>query len=667
MQRVTESLSGRFAYGADYNPEQWPDEVWAQDVALMREAGVNLVSVGIFSWALLEPEPGRYDLSLLERVVGLLDEAGIKVDLATATASPPPWFLRAHPEARLVDADGVARSFGARQAYCPSSPEYRRAAAALAGTIARRFADHPAVVLWHVNNEYGCHNWHCFCPTSARAFRGWLQQRYGSLDRLNDAWGTAFWSQRYTDWEQIDPPRAVGYRSFANPTQQLDFWRFSADEVLACFRAEADAVRAAAGQPLTTNFMGLFKPLDYRRWVEHEDLVSNDHYLIGADPDPAEHLALSADLMRSLAGGRPWLLMEHSTSAVNWQPRNLAKAPGELRRNSLQHLARGADGALFFQWRASRAGAEKFHSALLPHAGTDSKVWREVVQFGAQLRAMAEVTGSRVEPAQVALLFDWTSWWAAELDSHPSVDAAPVDELRRWHRALWQRNVGVDVVGPGDRLADYRVLIVPVQYLLDDAAAAALSAFTSAGGTLVVSYFSGIVDEHDHIRLGGYPGALRELLGVRIEEFFPLPAGATAALGRYGPGRVWTELGRAVDAEVVAEYLAGPVAGSPAITRRAAGAGTAWYVGTALEEAGLGALLERVLGEAGVAPTVAGLPAGVEAVRRVGEQAEYLFLVNHSERAVPLPARAADGVDLLTGGPVAELAAGGAAVVRRAR
>jgi beta-galactosidase len=664
MRRVTDALGGRLAFGGDYNPEQWPESVWQQDVELMREAGVNLVSLGIFSWALLEPAEGRYDLSLLDRVVELLHANDVKVDLATATASPPPWFPHAYPHTLPVDANGVRRSFGARQAYCPSAPEYRRAAAALAGTIAQRFADHPAVVMWHVNNEYGCHNWHCYCDVSARAFRGWLRDRYESLDALNDAWGTAFWSQRYTDWEQINPPRLVSYRSHANPGQQLDFWRFSNDEVLACFRAEAAAVRAVANQPLTTNFMGFFKPLDYRRWAPEQDLISNDHYLLGEDPNSEQHLAMSADLMRSLAGGAPWLLMEHSTSAVNWQPRNLAKRPGQMRRNSLQHIARGSDGAMFFQWRASRAGAEKFHSGLVPHAGTDTKVWREVVELGASLAKIAEVAGSRPEQAQVGLVFDWPSWWAAELDSHPSMDVDPLAEARRWHEVLWQRNVAVDVPGPHDDLSPYRVLIVPVQYLMDEPAAQVLAAALERGASVVVTYFSGIVDECDRIRLGGYPGALRDVLGVRIEEFFPLAEGGHVALSDGTSGRVWTELGQVTDAEVLAEYADGPVAGSPAVTRRAAGPGRAYYVGTALDPDAVATLLERVLDEAGVGPVVAGLPAGVEAVRRVGEAGSYLFLMNHTGEQVDVPVT---GTELLTGDAAGRLAAEGVAVVREAK
>lgn len=313
-------------YGGDYNPEQWPEEVWVEDVRLMQEAHVTMVTVGVFSWALLEPTQGHYDLGWLGRVLDLLHDGGIAVDLATATASPPPWFSLAHPDSLPVTADGVRLSWGSRQAYCPSSPDYRRAATALAGTLARRYGRHPAVRMWHVGNEYGCHVPQCFCDTSAAAFRAFLQDRYGDLDALNAAWGTAFWSQRCSAWEQVIPPRASP--SHRNPTQQLDWWRFGSDALLQLYRAERDVLREITPDlPVTTNFMAPgFKPVDYVAWGREVDLVANDHYLPGADPAAEVDLALGADLMRSVGGGRPWLLMETSTSAVNWQPHNLAKA-----------------------------------------------------------------------------------------------------------------------------------------------------------------------------------------------------------------------------------------------------------------------------------------------------------------------------------------------------
>ena len=649
-------------YGADYNPEQWPEQTWAEDVELMRRAGVNLVSVGIFSWALLQPTPGRYVFDWLDRVIDLLHDGGISVDLATATASPPPWLAHRHPETLPRRADGTVLWPGGRQAYCPSSPVFRDHSLALVEAVARRYARHPAVVLWHVSNELGCHNVHCYCDVSAEAFRGWLRERYGDLDSLNAAWGTAFWSQRYHDWAEINPPRTAP--TFANPTQQLDFLRFSSDEQRAQLRAERELLNRLVRQPVTTNFMigtGI-KYLDYHSWASDVDVVSNDHYLTAADPQPQVNLALAADHTRGVAGGAPWLLMEHSTSAVNWQPRNVAKTPGQMRRNSLAHVARGADGVLFFQWRASRAGAEKFHSALVPHAGPDTKVFREVCRLGADLRALAEVRGSRVD-ADVAILFDYEAWWGAELDSHPSVDVTYTDRLAALHAALWRAGVTADVVHPSADLSRYRLVVVPTLYLVRDADADALRRFVEAGGTAAVTYFSGIVDEHDHIRLGGYPGAFRDLLGVRVEEFFPLRAGETVRLDDGARADVWTEWLHAEGAEVLAAYTDGPLPDVPALTRHTVGAGAAWYVGTRLDDDATDRLVARLLAETGVRPPV-DAPAGVEVVRRRSADRSWLFVVNHTTE----PARlAVSGVELLGGvrcDGTLEVPAGEVAVVR---
>ncbi|MEU7797311.1 beta-galactosidase [Micromonospora sp. BL1] len=649
-------------YGADYNPEQWPEQTWAEDVELMRRAGVNLVSVGIFSWALLQPTPGRYAFDWLDRAIDLLHDGGISVDLATATASPPPWLAHRHPETLPRRADGTVLWPGGRQAYCPSSPVFRDHSLALVEAVARRYARHPAVVLWHVSNELGCHNVHCYCDVSAEAFRGWLRERYGDLDSLNAAWGTAFWSQRYHDWAEVNPPRTAP--TFANPTQQLDFLRFSSDEQRAQLRAERELLNRLVPQPVTTNFMigtGI-KYLDYHSWASDVDVVANDHYLTAADPQPQVNLALAADHTRGVAGGAPWLLMEHSTSAVNWQPRNVAKTPGQMRRNSLAHVARGADGVLFFQWRASRAGAEKFHSALVPHAGPDTKVFREVCRLGADLRALAEVRGSRVD-ADVAILFDYEAWWGAELDSHPSVDVTYTDRLAALHAALWRAGVTADVVHPSADLSRYRLVLAPTLYLVRDADADALRRFVEAGGTTVVTYFSGIVDEHDHIRLGGYPGAFRDLLGVRVEEFFPLREGETVRLDDGARADVWTEWLHAEGAEVLAAYTDGPLPGVPALTRNAVGAGAAWYVGTRLADDATDRLVARLLAETGVRPPV-DAPAGVEVVRRRSADRSWLFVVNHTTE----PARlAVSGVELLGGvrcDGTLEVPAGEVAVVR---
>jgi beta-galactosidase len=663
MTRWPERVGG-LCYGGDYNPEQWPRDVWPTDARLMREAGVNLVTVGVFSWAWLQPEEDRFDFDWLDEVLDLLHGNGILVDLATATAAPPPWFSRRHPESLPVDRQGRTLWPGSRQTFCPSSTAYRAGAVRLAESLAKRYAGHPALAMWHVHNEYGCHNGHCFCDASAEAFRAWLRRRYGDLDALNQAWGTAFWSQRYGDWEEIGPPRTAP--SFVNPTQQLDWWRFSSNELLECFRAEREVLaRHTPSTPITTNLMAArFKTLDYWSWAPELDLVANDHYLIGEDPLGHVDLALAADLSRSLAGGQPWLLMEHSTSAVNWQARNLAKQPGQMRRNSLAHVARGADGVMFFQWRQSRAGSEKFHSAMVPHAGTQTKVWREVVSLGAELQRIAEVKGSRVD-AEVALLWDWEAWWAVELDSHPSADLSYLELVRDHHAALWRRGITADLAHPAADLERYRLVLVPSLYLVSDAAAANLRGYVEAGGHLLVQFFSGIVDQHDHVRLGGHPGAFRDLLGVWVEELFPLPAGGGVRLDDGSTASLWSELVHADGAEVLARYADGPVAGGPAVTRN----GSAWYVSTRLAPGDLERLLGHVCDRAGVAPACGSAPPpGVEVVRRRDPlrrgQPSWLFAINHGGEPASLEA---SGLELLTGAAVAgrlALPAGAVAIVR---
>ncbi|WP_310527542.1 beta-galactosidase [Nocardioides sp.] len=659
------------AFGGDYNPEQWPPEAHVEDRELMRTAGVDLVTLGVFSWAHLQPGPDRWDFSWLDEQMDALHAAGIRVDLATATASPPPWLTRRHPEMLPITQDGRTLWPGARQAFCPSSPVYREHALRLCRALGERYAEHPALALWHVSNEIGCHNARCYCEVSAAAFRRWLRARYDDdVDRLNHVWGTAFWSQRYGDFEEVLPPRVAP--AWSNPTQQLDFLRFSSDQLLDNFVVERDVLHEVSpGVPVTTNAMVMRNTfeMDYFRWGREVDIVSNDHYLTAADPHAHRELAFSADLTRGTAGGRPWLLMEHSTSAVNWQPRNLAKAPGEMIRSSLAHVAHGADAVLFFQWRASRAGAEKFHSALLPHAGTDSRQWREVVRLSQILDAVEEVAGS-VARNQTAILFDWDAWWGCELDSHPSVDVRYRDRAEDLHRSLSAAGVGVDVVHPDTDLTAYRLILVPTLYLVTDAAAAAVAARAAAGASVVVTYFSGIVDEHDHIRLGGYPGAFRDLLGVRSTEFLPLGEHQHVQVEGLGDelssADVWSEDVTLAGAEAVATMVDGPAAGLPAVTRRPVGSGAAWYVATRLSPDGTDQLVRRVVAEAGI-ERLPGAGPDVEVTRRVSGDRSWLFVINHGTEVARVPVR---GTELVSDRVVdADLVVpgGGVAVVREGR
>ena len=639
-----------FLYGGDYSPEQWPEEVWKEDARLMREAGVNLVSLGIFSWARLEPRPDEYDFGWLDRIIDLLYENGVMVDLATATASPPPWLARIHPESLPVTEDGTTLYPGGRQHYCPSSTAYRGRVAKLVGRIAERYKDHPALAMWHINNEYGCHVSECYCDVSAGHFREWLKDRYGELGALNEAWGTAFWSQQYSEWAEILPPRTAP--TFANPTQQLDFRRFSSDALLECFLIEREILREATPDiPITTNFMGFFKPLDYWKWAAHEDIVSDDSYPDPADPDAHIGAAMNRDLMRSLAGGTPWVLMEQTTVRVNWRERNAPKEPGRMRLWSHQAVARGADGIMFFQWRASKAGAEKFHSAMVPHGEPEeSQSWQEVKQLGADLGKLNAIVGAAGE-AEIAILLDWENWWALELDSKPSADVRMLDGLYAFYKPLFEANVPVDFAHPASDLSSYKLVLAPHLYLVSDAAVENLTKFVSAGGTLVMSFFSGIVDERDQVRLGGYPAPFRELLGLRIEDFVPLAASEQNRMivkdgGTYDCD-LWVDLIQAEGAEPLATYEKGFYAGTPAATRHEYGSGTAYYLGTRLAEVYISELLLRACRTMDINPPLE-VPSGVEVVgRRTGEGC-FLFLLNHNEEEVTVNLDAS-ARDLLTG------------------
>ncbi|MFD8081478.1 beta-galactosidase [Kitasatospora sp. NPDC059722] len=657
IRRLTDRLGG-LAFGGDYSPEQWDAEVWKQDNELMRHARVNLATVGVFSWALMEPEEGRYDFGWLDGHLDRLHAAGVAVDLATPTAGPPPWFSLAHPDALPVGPDGTRLTHGSRDTYCVAAPAYRRAARRIADALAERYGDHPALALWHVHNEYVSL---CHCDHAGAAFRVWLRARHGSLDALNEAWGTAFWSQRYTSWEQILPPRQSQWHR--NPGQALDYSRFWSDEALAAYREQRDAIRAHSDRPVTTNLMlPRYQNLDLWAFGREVDLVSVNHYPTGPGVEAAAHAAFDADRARSLAGGAPWLLMESGTNTVYAGDRVLPKEPGDILRNSLAHVARGSEGALFFQWRQSRAGAEQWHSSMVPHAGPDSRTFREVTALGEHLARLGELAGSTVR-AEVAVLHDSDAWWAMQVDGLPSGELEYYPALRRAHRALWDAGLTVDFAHPEHDLSRYRVVLAPALVLLTDAGAENLRRYVADGGTLLLQHFGAAVDEHLHARLGGYPAApLREALGIRVEEHRPLAQGEELALSDGSTGSSWSESLRTEGAEAVAAYTHGMLTGSPALTRHTFGSGHGWYLSTRLDDAGYATLVGRLLTEAGVTPDLPGLPAGVEVVtRHAPDGRSWHLLLNHSAEAVPLPQPAHD---LLTGATLSRVPAGGCAVLR---
>jgi len=641
MTGLGDVTRGRILFGGDYNPEQWPEETWAEDARLMKDAGVNSVTLGVFSWSRLEPRPGAREFGWLDRLMKLMHDNGIGVVLATPTSSPPPWLGRLHPQTLPRDEDGRTEWWGGRQHFSHSSAVYRRHAAAITEDLAARYGGHPALTMWHINNEYCTYDWG---DEAAARFRHWLRNRYGTLDAVNSAWGTAFWSQGYGEWEEILPPRRAHY--LKNPGQVLDFKRFTSDMLLECYAAERDIVRRHSPHtPVTTNFMPLWAGQDAWRWAEEEDVVSVDLYPDPRDPFGAQHGALVQDMTRSQARG-PWMLMEQAAGPVNWRGVNHPKPRGLNRLWSLQAVARGADAVCYFQWRQSRQGAEKFHSGMVGHAGEQGRTYQEVKQLGADLAKIGPHVADTRITADVAVLHDWHSWWAGAQDGRPSTRFDYPDVLHAWHRALWEAHLTTDFAHPEHDLTPYRAVVVPQLYALTDAAIDNLLAYVRGGGTLVCGFLTGVADQDDRIRTGGMDARLRDLFGIRtLHEWWPLEADETAACDGFR-GTLWSEeIEPDGTATETLPYKGGELDGLPAVLRK----GRAWYVSTLPEPDALRGLLARAAAEAGARPVLDGLPAQVEAVRR----GDLLFLLHHGREAVTVPVPGTHH-DLLTGRTVTD-------------
>ena len=652
--RWPQPLAGQQAriwYGGDYNPDQWPEEVWDDDVRLMKKAGVNLVSVGIFSWAKIETSEGVYDFDWLDRIINKLGEAGVAVDLASATASPPMWLTQAHPEVLWKDYRGDVCQPGARQHWRPTSPVFREYALKLCRAMAEHYKGNPYVVAWHVSNEYGCHNRFDYSEDAERAFRKWCEERYGTIDAVNDAWGTAFWAQRMNDFTEIVPPRFIGDGNFMNPGKLLDFKRFSSDALKAFYVAERDALAEITPDlPLTTNFMvsAAGSVLDYDDWGREVDFVSNDHYFIPGEAH-LDELAFSASLVDGIARKDPWFLMEHSTSAVNWRPVNYRKEPGQLVRDSLAHVAMGADAVCYFQWRQSKAGAEKFHSAMVPHAGEDSAVFRDVCELGADLNTLADngLLGTKLAKSKVAVVFDYESEWASEHTATPTQKVHHVDEPLQWFRALADHGVTADVVPVRGAWDDYEMVVLPSVYLLSEETTRRVRDYVVGGGRLVVTYYTGISDEKDHVWLGGYPGSIRDVVGVRVEEFMPMGddfPGVPDCLG-LSNGAVAHDIADVIGsvdgtATVLETFKDDPwtgMDGAPAIVAHTFGEGRSVYVGARLGRDGIALSLPEILDSLGMAE-VGGNDGRVLRVEREGaDGSRFVFSFNRTHETVRVP------------------------------
>jgi beta-galactosidase len=650
-------VTAKVPFGGDYNPEQWPEEVWAQDYRLFDAARIDTVTLGVFDWALTQPAPDVYDFSLLDRIVERATAQGRNICMATGTGALPPWLGRAHPQVTRTDFEGRRHRYGQRHNACPSSPVFRRLSTELARRVARRYAGNPSIVAWHVGNEYGGA---CYCDLCAAGFRAWLRARYTTLDGLNAAWYTTFWSHTFTDWAEVEPPSVLtehwrGPDHTAFPGMTLDYLRFMSDAMLANFVDEKAAIRESSpGVPVTTNFMGMYRPIDYHRWAAHLDFVSWDNY--PPDDSSQARMALTHDLMRGLKGGQPFWLMEQTPSTTASREVNPLKRPGLMRLWSWQAVAHGADAVLFFQMRASRGACEKYHGAVIGHAGRpDTRVFREVAALGAELDRLGGAALGARTPARVAVLFDWDSWWALELSDGPSRLVRYQQLVLAYHRALWDAGVDVDAVAVTADLTGYDVVVAPGLHMLKGDLAQRLEQVARRGGSVLSTFLSGRVDGNDNAFLMDVPGPLGPLMGIRVDEWdargpdvvnpVRLSAGGTPLDVE---SRLVFELVIPQGAETVGTYQADFYAGTPAVTRNRFGAGYGWYVAAGLDQAGVSWVVRQVLDAHQLSGPYPDVPDLETAVRVAPDGTRLLFLLNHRAEPVHVPARAA-GTDLLSG------------------
>jgi len=631
-----------FAHGGDYNPDQWMDrypEILDRDLELMDQSGCNTFSVGIFAWARYEPREGEFHFDWMRDLLDRLHAAGKHAVLATPSGSKPAWLSQTYPEVCRVDEKGRRDHHHGRHNHCFTSPVYREKVATLNRRLAEEFGDHPAVVLWHLSNEYG--GW-CYCDHCLNAFRSWLKERYKTLEELNHAWWAHFWSHTLYDWDQIDP------RDVSVDGMRLDWMRFVTHQTVDFMNAETRALReGGAEQPVTTNMMGTFPTLDYWRFVESVDVIADDAYptwVYGEqDIKTAAGAAFAHDLHRTMKGGRPWMLMESCTDTVQWCEVPKLKRPGVYRTEMIQALAHGADSLMYFQWRKGRGSQEKFHGAVVDHEGsTNTRTFRQVSEIGELLEKLGDMAGWGNQP-EVAVVMDWDSRWAMEYSDGVSrmeksdTYMAPVYEF---HRMFWKQGISTDVIESICDLSGYKLVVAPQLYLLKPGVSESLMSFVRNGGTLLLTCFSGVVNESNLCFLGGFPGdGLREFCGVWAEEMDFLYEGESQtvemlpgnALGLEGTFQTQRKLEvmHAEGAEVLATVSSDFYAGNPILTCKEQGTGRVYYLGAHMQEAFLDHLGPALVRSADLTKVIdTELPKGVTAQMRTDGDRDFVFLQN---------------------------------------
>lgn len=625
-------------HGADYNPDQWQDrlDILEDDMRLMKLAACNEMTLGIFAWSRLEPEEGKFDFSFLDKAMDDIYQAGGRVILSTPSAARPTWLAQKYPEVLRVRPDGIRNEFGVRANHCLTSHVYREKVRIINEKLAERYAGHPALIAWHISNEYGGD---CRCPLCREAFRNWLKKKYGTLDNLNRAWWTSFWSHTFTDWEQISPPGPLGDTGLHG--LNLDWRRFVTDQTADFMNAEISAVRKFTPDiPVTTNLMGFFYDLDYRKLSESIDFVSWDSYPQWGvnekhDISEAIYTAMTHDLNRSMKK-RPFFLMESTPSCVNWHQYNKLKRPGMNELSSLQAVAHGSDSVQYFQWRKSRGSTEKFHGAVVDHVGTEnSRVFKEVSSLGGRLKGLDFIVGT-MPKVKTALLYDWDNRWALDnSEGFAKDDKKVMPTMYSYYSALWKRGIDTDIIGAEDSFEDYRLIIAPMRYSVSEKLGEKLKKFVKNGGTLLFTYISAMVNENDLCYLGGFPGAqLGELFGIwneEIDTLYPDDRNTVKFENAEYSAIDYCELIHTRSAEVLAVYSEDFYSGMPALTVNEYGKGKAYYQAFRDDGTFSDMLVSRLLEECGVSGAFDGeLPEGVTSHSRFDGEITYVFIQNFS-------------------------------------
>lgn len=642
----------RILFGGDYNPNQWPKEIWEEDIRIFKKASINSATVNVFSWAKIQPSENCYDFEELDQIIEKLSTEGFDIVLATSTAALPAWMFKKHPEVARTDYDGRHHKFGQRHNACPNSLVYQKYAERLATKLAERYGENPQVTCWHINNEYGGE---CYCDNCEKAFRVWLKDKYHTIEALNKAWNMEFWGHTVYEWDEIVLPNAlsegIGYDKTAFAGISIDYRRFNSDSLLKNYMMERDAIRKIdPTTPITTNLMGTFKGLDYFKWAKEMDLVSWDNY--PAYNTPWSLVAMTHDLMRGLKQ-QPFMLMEQTPSQQNWQPYNSLKKPGQMRAQSYQTIAHGADTIQYFQLRRSIGACEKFHGAVIEHVGhEDTRVFRETAALGAELAQLSDIIGTQTQ-AQVAVIFDWDNYWALEYTSGPTVDLKYVEQIHRYYRYFYEQNIAVDLVPVDADLSKYKLVAAPVLYMIKEGMQERLTDFVKQGGALLTTYMSGIVDQSDNVHLGGYPGPLRELAGIWVEEIDALAPEQSNGVSLVnedlsGTSNLVSDLIHLENAEALAHYTSNFYAGMPAVTKNTFGDGTVYYFGGQLEDQLQDQLFKTIVEESDITPVIEEATK-LEIACRENEEAKFFVIINFHEEAQPLPEMFVGKTDLLTG------------------